>query len=121
MMQDSPNPGIEELKRIIHDLKEEIKTLERRIERFDETISDDPRYGRIGLFTQIRLLREEHERLKNIVEGFERNEKERREELAGDLLRRGRAVNIMFGFISTVLSGFVLSAVSCSRSARSSA
>lgn len=45
------------------------------------------------------------------MEGFERGEKERREELADDLHRRGRAINYMFGFISTVLSGFVLAAL----------
>lgn len=105
------NPGIDELKATIRQLEEEIRTLERRVERLDEELSGDPRYGRVGLFTQIRLLREEHGRLKEIVEGFERNEQERREELAGELAKRGRAVNLMFGFISTVLSGFVLAAL----------
>lgn len=85
--------------------------MERKVERFDEALSDDPRYGRVGLFSQIASLREEHERLERIVEGFERSEKERREELARDLAIRGRAVNYMFGFISTILSGFVLAAL----------
>lgn len=105
------NPGIDELKRIVRKLEEEIRVLERKVEHFEEVISDDPRYGRVGLFTQIRLLREEHDRLQTLVEGFERREKERREQLAADLVRRGRAVNYMFGFISTVLSGFVIASL----------
>lgn len=110
-MQGVPNPGIDELKNTIRQLEGEIRTLERRVERFDEALSDDPRYGRTGLFSQINTLRQEHERLKDIVEGFERLEKGRREELAEELGKRGRAINIMFGFISTVLSGFVLAAL----------
>lgn len=106
-----PNPGIDELKNTIRQLEEEIRRLERKVERFDEALSDDPRYGRVGLFSQIASLREEHERLERVVEGFERNEKERREELARDLVKRGRGINYMFGFISTVLSGFVLAAL----------
>lgn len=105
------NPGIDELKNTIRQLEGEIQRLERKVDRFDEALSDDPRYGRVGLFTQIASLRKEHERLQRVVEGFERSEKERREELAGELAKRGRAINIMFGFISTVLSGFVLAAL----------
>lgn len=106
-----PNPGIDELKNTIRQLEGEIQRLQRKVERFDEALSDDSRYGRVGLFSQIASLREEHERLEKIVEGFERNEQERRQELAIDLAKRGRAINIMFGFISTVLSGFVLAAL----------
>lgn len=108
-MDREPSGVPEELRRTIRNLEAEIQKLERKVERLDEVLSDNPGYGREGLFAQIKRLREEHERLEEVVRGFERIEAQRREELAGELARRGRAINVMFAFISTVLSGFVVS------------
>jgi hypothetical protein len=77
----SANPGIDELKRTVGELELKIRALEREVEHVSAALQDDPRYGREGLFTQIRNLREEHRHLKDVVRGFERRDAERDEEL----------------------------------------
>ncbi len=109
----------QELRRTIQKLEEEVRTLERKVvrldeverkvEKLDEVLSDNPGYGREGLFVQIKGLREKQNIVEEIVEGFARTEAVRREQLASELAKRGRAINVMFAFISTVLSGFVVS------------
>lgn len=100
MSEDHRDPVLDALRHQVEELSAELEELK------DDLYSDERRRRR-GLLErteQIEKRQQEHEEMLKAVERRE-EERERREQ------RRARAVNIMLGAITTILTGFAVMAL----------
>lgn len=127
------NQVISELRLVVQELDVKVDELTKESERVTSLLADDPRYGRKGLLTAVENIRQEQDRLKRLLDGYEDREqrredevkktaqtladtvKARADELKEDALarekKRDRFFVWVFGLLGTIIAGLVVTGV----------
>lgn len=101
------------------ELQRQIAELKREITELRTDIYSDAARRRVGILERTELMDKRQDDLQELLEALQREQEDAERELkrrdaARDKAeaRRGRAVNLMFGAITTILAGFAVAALS---------